>query len=261
MIAMIHRKLLAVFLLATLSCVAQSTPDAKPPVKATAPAASSATAPPELDLQALVKETEQVDMQGHKMGMFWWIPYEFWEAVGQKQGLARDLVAKSFRPFKNYNVFIVAIGRLGIGQATWADESEIKKNIVLRDQHGNTYKPLLEAPEDLRPLVELMHPVFKNVMGNFGEGMQFVVFPLKDGAGNVFADAHKSSEISLDVTGLMGAPTSTYTWKFPVTALSPPKYCPVGKERVAVNWKYCPWHGNKLEDLSEAPGSPPTSAK
>jgi hypothetical protein len=260
MIAMTHRKLLAVFLLAALSCVAQSTPDAKPPVKVIAPAVSSGTATPALDLQALVKETEQVDMQRRKMGMFWWIPYEFWEAVSQKQGQSEE-VTKAFQPFKNYNVFIVAIGTLGIGQATWADESEIKKNIVLRDQHGNAYKPLVEPPEDLRPLVELMHPVFKSVMGNFGEGMQFVVFPLKDGAGNVFADARKRSEMSLDVTGLMGTPTSTYTWKFPLTALSPPKYCPVGKEKVDANWKYCPWHGNKLEDLSEAPGSPATSAK
>ena len=261
MFAMTHRKLLAVFLLATLSCLAQSTPNAKPPAKATAPAASSSTASPALDLQALVKETEQVDMQRHKMGIFWWVPSEFWEAVGQQQGLDRDQIASVFQPFKNYNVFIIAVGTLGVGQASWADESEIKKNIVLRDQHGNTYKPLPEAPEDISPIVSLMHPVFKNMMGNFGEGMQFLVFPLKDGAGNVFADAHKSSEISLDVTGLMGTPTSTYTWKFPLTALSPPKYCPVGKERVEANWKYCPWHGNKLEDLSAAPGTAAPSAK
>lgn len=261
MIAMIHRKFLAVFLLAALSCVAQSTPGAKPPVKAATPAASSSAAPPALDLQALVKETEQVDMQRHKTGMFWWVPYEFWEAVGQQQGLDSDQVAKVFQPFKNYNVFIIAVGTMEIGQATWADESEIKKNIVLRDQHGNIYKPLLEPPEELRPVVEMMHPVFKSVMGNFGEGMQFVVFPLKDKAGNVFADARKNSEMSLDVAGLMGAPTSTYTWKFPLTALSPPKYCPVGKEKVEANWKYCPWHGNKLEDPPAAPGTVEPSTK
>lgn len=260
MIAMHYRKLLTVFLLATLSCLGQSKPDAKPPIKVTAPAVSSGTATPTIDLQALVKETEQVDMQRRKIGMFWWVSYEFWEAVSQQQG-QRDEVTKAFLPFKNYNVFVVAIGSVGIGQATWADESEIKKNIVLRDQHGNTYKPLPEAPEDMRPLVSLMQPIFKSMLGNFGEGMQFMVFPLKDGAGNVFADARKSSEMSLDVTGLMGEPTSTYTWKFPLTALSPPKYCPVGKERVEANWKYCPWHGNKLEDLSVAPGASAPSVK
>ena len=104
-----------------------------------------------------------------------------------------------------------------------------------------------------------MRPIFKNMLGNFGEGMQFVVFPLKDGAGNVFADARKSSEMSLDVVDLMGAPTSTYSWKFPLTSLVPPKFCPVGKERVEANWKYCPWHGNKLEDPTTM--TPPPSAK
>lgn len=261
MIAMTFRKPLAVFLLVAVNCLAQSTSNANPPAKTMSPAASANIKAPALDPQALVKETEQVDMQRHKIGVFWWIPYEFWETVGHHQGVDSELVTKAFQPFKNYNVFIIAVGTLGVGQATWTDESEIKKNIVLRDQRGNSYKPIQEAPEDIRPLMEQMHPVFKNIMGNFGEGMQFVVFPLKDAAGNVFADARKNSEMFLDVSGLMGVPTSTYTWKFPLTSLSPPKYCPVGKERVEANWKYCPWHGNKLDDSVTAPGTPAPSAK
>jgi hypothetical protein len=259
MIAMFLKRLLAVFLLATLSCSAQqSSPDTKPLAKTTAPVAAATTAPA-LDLQALVKETEVVDLQRHKIGVFWWISPEFWQAVGQQQGLDKEQVAKIFQPFGSYNVFMIAVGTLDVGHAVWADQSTVKKNVVLRDQRGNAYKPLQEAPDDIRSLVELMRPTFKNMMGTFGEGMQFVVFPLKDGEGNIFADAHKSSEMYLDVFDLMGTPTNSYTWRFPLTSLSPQKYCPVGKERVEASWKYCPWHGNKLEGPTVA--GTPASAK
>src|SRR5262249_47576010 len=159
-------------------------------------------------------------MRRGKMGIFWWVPPEFWSVALRQQGFTGEQVTKVFQPFKNYNLFMVAVSDLGVGTATWVKEAEIKKNVALRDHRGNGYKPLPEVPEDISMVMESMRPAFKNMMGDFGEGLQFVIFPVKDAAGNVFADAHKSSEIFLDVTDLMGAPTATYTWRFPLTALA-----------------------------------------
>jgi len=75
--------------------------------------------------------------------------------------------------------------------------------------------------------------------------------------GNEIANSRANTEFSLVATNLMGgpSPTSTYTWRLPVIALMPPKFCPVGKEKVEANWRYCPWHGNKL-DAESAPSAP-----
>jgi hypothetical protein len=262
MMGMIQRTFL-ILLLAGVCCAQQTAAPTKPGAKS--PAGETAAVPsPGVDLQALVKETEQVDMQAHKMGVFWWVPIDFWEASLRAQGYSSTLATsarKTFEPFGAYNVFLIAVGDMGVGDIAWMAEKELKKNIVLRDQHGNTYKPLEELPEDITPMVEIMKPIFKGMMGNFGAGLQFILFPAKDKEGNRFADPRKSSDLFLDVTGLMGAPTSTYTWRLPLTSLTPPKYCPAGKEKVEASWKYCPWHGVKLtEDAPAAPVAAPSAS-
>lgn len=260
-----RRNFLAIFLFAALSlfvalsCAAQQpTTSAKPQATSAADAEASSAAESGFDLQALIKETEQVDMRQKKIGIFWWVPPDYWNVVLKQQGYTNAQVIKAFEPFKKYNLFMVAVGEQNMDAATFATEVEIKKNIALRDQHGNGYKPLPETPEEIGTILGYMRPVLKKMLGNFGEGMQFVIFPAKDMNGNIFADAHTNAQIFLDVTDLMGPPTSTYTWKFPLTALSPPKFCPVGKEKVEANWQFCPWHGNKL--LNDPSAQPATAS-
>lgn len=254
MFGMRQGKLFAWFLLPTLLLAAQqpTTPTAnQQPQKTPSPPEVQAAAP-EVDVQALVKETENLDMRRRKLGIFWWVPPEYWEASLRMQGYNSEDARQIFAPFKNYNLFVIAIGDVEVGDISWTPEAEIKKNTALRDQRGNKYKPIDEMPADVSRIVQLMRPVFKNMMGNFGAGIQFLLFPIKDGAGTVFADPRKSSELFLDVSDLMGTGTTTYAWRFPLTALSPPKYCPIGKEKVEASWKFCPWHGNKLMDDTAA---------
>jgi hypothetical protein len=261
-IATMQRTLLIILLLVSVVSTAQQSSEPTKQAPKSAPSSENiASIEPEVDMQAIAKETEQLDMRRHKMGIFWWVPPDFWDATLRQQGYTSEQAHKAFEPFRNYNLFMVAIGDMGVGNISWTKEAEVKKSILLRDQSGTTYKPLEDVPRDIGPIIDLMRPIFKNMMGNFGEGLQFVVFPAKDSSGNIFADPRKRSEFSLDVADLMGPATSTYTWRLPLSSLMPPKYCPVGKEKLEAHWKYCPWHGNKLEDVAEpvktaVPGKP-----
>ena len=249
MAAMISKKLVFILLLANLAAAQKTPPALSTPTPLAKPSlALPETKQPEMDLQSLMKETEHIDMRRHRMGIFWWVPPDYWELSLRQQGYDRDRMGTIFDPFKKYNLFIVAIGDVRPGDVTWREEADVKKSLILRDQHGNTYKALEETPAEMASVVELMKPVFKRMMGNFGGGLQFIFFPLKDSAGNVFADPYKSSELFLDVPDFVETGPVTYTWRFPLTALSPAKFCPVGKEKVEAHWKYCPWHGNKLMD-------------
>ena len=92
------------------------------------------TKEPEFDTQAVVKETEFIDSRNHKMGIFWWVPTEFWEISLQKQGFSVEGAKKTFAPFKKYNLFIVGGGDMGLGNISWMKDADIKKRVLLRDQ-------------------------------------------------------------------------------------------------------------------------------
>lgn len=213
----------------------------------------------QVDIGALAKETEQIDQRMGKMGMFWWTPIEFWEQSAIKQGISPGQARRQFQPLREYNVFIIGIGDLGGMGIDWQPLDVIRRNVSLRDQAGNIYHPLENVSPQVESFVEILKPVLKSMLGQFGEGVQIVFFPVKDKMGKVLADPFRASEFSLLVAELMGPKTSTYTWRLPISALLPPKYCPVGKERVEANWKYCPWHGNKL-DTESTPSALPGPA-
>ena len=82
-------------------------------------------------------------------------------------------------------------------------------------------------------------------------------FPATNKMAKPVADPLAPGSFSIVVAKLLDGKDKTYEWKLPLTALSPPKYCPVGKERVQANWMYCPWHGVKLDaDSAGAVSSP-----
>src|SRR5215467_2144410 len=194
MIAMIRRGLVILLAMASLTWAAQQpSQDPKPPAQAAPNAKADSPPGPELDIQQMVKETEQFDMRPHKMAIFWWIPPDYWDAALRQQGYNSERVRNVFKPFRDYNVFMIAVGNMESSGMNWAKEPEVKKNVLLRDQRGTSYKPLADVPLEISGIIDLMRPVFKNMMGNFGEGLQFIVFPVRDDAGNIFADAHKSS--------------------------------------------------------------------
>jgi hypothetical protein len=209
-----------------------------------------------IDTNALIKETQQIDQRNGKIAVFWWIPPDFWEASAISSGTSPAEAKRIFAPLRGYNLFVVAVGGTGIGTINWHSEAEVRANVVLRDRSGNTYKPLDQVSADAQSLSNIIKPVFKNILGPMAEGLHLLFFPGTDNAGKEIANPRERSELSLVVANLMGPGNSAYTWRLPLTSLLPPKYCPVGKEKVDVNWKYCPWHGNKLDNDSTPASTP-----
>jgi hypothetical protein len=85
------------------------------------------------------------------------------------------------------------------------------------------------------------------------QNMQIYFFPGTDKMTKPIADPLAPGSFSVVMTNILGTKESVYEWKLPLTSWSPPRYCPVGKERVEASWKYCPWHGVKLDEPAAAP--------
>jgi hypothetical protein len=216
---------------------------------------SKTASTPEVDFTALVRELQQSPNEAGYAGLVWWIPTEYWEISAERSGSSEDKAKQRYEPLRKYTIFAVAVGKIGIGNINWVSEPDIRDNASLRDAAGNSYPPVQKLSGDAEGLVTVLKPVFGNLLGTMGQNIQFLFFSATDKMAKPIADPLSPGSFSLVLSKVIEGKDKVFEWKLPLTALSPPKYCPVGKERVQANWKYCPWHGVKLDE--PAPSSPP----
>jgi hypothetical protein len=217
--------------------------------------ASKALSSQEIDLSAMLKETQQSANESGYVGLIWWIPTEYWEISLVKGGFSEDKAKERYAPLKKYTVVAAALGKMGIGNVNWVPETDIRDNLRLRDSEGNTYPSVQKLSGDAEGLASVLKPVFSNILGPMGQNIVLLFFPAVNKMARPIADPLAAGSFSLVLSKLMNGKDKAFEWKLPLSSLSPPKYCPVGKERLQANWKYCPWHGVKLDDEMSPAGS------
>jgi len=211
----------------------------------------------DFDMSGFLHETQQSPNEAGYAGVVWWIPTEFWEISLERNGMSQEKAAQTYAPLRKYTVVAVAMGKVVIGNINWISEAEIRVSTTLHDSSGNIYQPVQKLSGDAEGLVSVLKTVFGNMLGTMGQNIQLLFFPGTDKMARPIADPLAEGSFSVIVTKLIDGKDKTFEWKLPLTTLSPPKYCPVGKERVQANWKYCPWHGVKLDESSNSTASTP----
>jgi hypothetical protein len=211
----------------------------------------------DFDMSSFVKETQRTLNAPGYLGLVWWIPTEYWEISLERAGMSEEKAKQRYAALRKYTVVAVALGKMGIGNVNWLPETDIRDNLVLRDSAGNSYQSVQKISGDAAGLASILKPVFANMLGAMGQNTQLLFFPAVNKMSEPIVDPLKAGNFSLVLSKLVDGKDEVFEWKLPLTALSPPKYCPVGKERVEANWKYCPWHGVRLEE-SPSPPTPPT---
>ncbi len=212
----------------------------------------------ETDPSELLPETQNsIHTKGYA-GMVWWIPVEFWERAFLQQGVTADRAAEQLKPLRDYVMVAVVVGKIGtFGAINFAPADQVRAKTVLRGANGVSYAPVTRVSSDAESLTAIMKPLFANALGKMGESIELLFFPAKDAAGQLLADPRQKGSFAIILKELAGSPESVFEWQLPLTALSPPKFCPVGKERVKANWNYCPWHGVPLNEPATRPDPKP----
>jgi len=206
-------------------------------------------------LDDIIKETQLSIGGKDTAGLVWWLPTEFWERSAIQQGSTQEQARANFAPMRDYTLVIVAVGKIGIGNINWRSEKEIRANTTLRDADGQLYQPLKEISPDAQGIASIVKPILANILGPTGQNLQILFFPAKTAKGMPIADPAQGGSFSVVLSNLTTQKEAEFTWRLPLTSLSAPRYCAVGKERVEVNWKYCPWHGNRLGETAAAPSA------
>lgn len=205
-----------------------------------------------IDYTGLLRETQQAPKEPGYVGLVWWTPAAFWEQAAERAGMSETKAAERYAPLSKYTMIVTTLGKVGIGNVDWIPEAVIRDNITLRDDEGNIYKPVSKVSGDAEGLASILKPVFRNILGPMGDNVGIFFFSGTNKMARPIADPLAPGKFSVVIANLLGTPESAFEWQLPLTALSPPKYCPIGKERVQANWKYCPWHGNKLDEANPA---------
>jgi hypothetical protein len=216
---------------------------------------SAAQGAGETRLDAIVKETQLTIGGKDTTGFVWWLPAEFWEQSAIEQGSTPEQARATFAALRDYTMVIVAVGKVGLGNINWRSENEIRAGASLRDSEGQVYQPLQEISGDAQGIASIVRPVLSNILGPMGQNLQILFFPAKTAKGKPIADPTRASNFSVVLSNLTTQKESEFSWRRPLTSLSPPKFCPAGQERVEANWKFCPWHGVPLDDAT-APAQP-----
>ena len=216
----------------------------------------AATAPGETKLDAIIKETQLTVGGKDTTGFVWWLPAEFWEQSAIEQGGTPEQARNTFAAMHDYTMVIVAVGKVGIGNINWRSENEIRSGISLRDSDGQSYSPLHDISGDAQGIISIVRPVLTNILGPMGQNLQILFFPAKSKMGKSIADPTRAGTFSVVLSNLTPQKESEFSWRLPLTSLSPPKFCPAGKERVEASWKFCPWHGVSLDEAQNAPPQP-----
>jgi hypothetical protein len=222
--------------------------------KPQAPAKSTVSAQPHSgDSPDLLRETQLTVQEPGYAGLVWWIPFEFWQHAMTDRGLSPDEADKNFAALKDYIVigtFAAKVG--GLGGMDFIPPAELEKNIFVRAASGDEFAIVTDPAQDAKNLAAMMKPMLASAMGKAGENFDVLFFPARDKHGNIIADAQQKGTFSIVLKNIVGVPESVYEWRLPLTSVSPPKFCPVGKERVNANWHFCPWHGVALNKSADA---------
>lgn len=196
----------------------------------------------------LTREAQLGVREQDYVGLVWWIPFEFWQVSGAKRGIPAETTAKNMKALKDYTIVAVFLAKVsGLGSFDFIPVDEIRKNIVLRDDAGNDYRPIPEPSQDAKNVASMLKPILAAAMGKAGENFDMFFFPARSKTGDFIADATRKGQFSIVLkNNIVGVTESVYQWHTPLTSIVPARYCPAGKERVHADWDYCPRHGVAL---------------
>ena len=194
------------------------------------------------NVQELVNETQRISNVTSTMTMVWWIPQEFWEAsLADNPKVTPSERAEILTALEDLQIVALLRGKVGIGGFTDVPPLDDMVAHARFELNGKEIVPL--EPEKIgvgaQTVLAAMRPLLTGMLGQFGKGIQFVVYPSKQGNQRLL-DPKKPG--SFDYTLFDQA----FHWRLPLASLLPKKIDAKTKEEFPGNFDFNPYTGSKL---------------
>ncbi|MGJ8655325.1 MAG: hypothetical protein ACSHX6_02655 [Akkermansiaceae bacterium] len=194
------------------------------------------------DMQKLVQDTQRMTQEGSKMNLIWWIPSQFWEVALSEDPNLTDNQKKEFVALlDDYSAFVVVkMNTAGLAGMTFENRESILKNVTLKVD-GKEIAPI--PNDELNPQAQgfyaMMKPMMGQMLGQFGKGMEFIIYPNKKDGKYIL---NPKEEGSFTYTCF----EQNHEWRLPLGSLLPPVWDSNTKETFPGNYKFNPFTGSKL---------------
>lgn len=199
-----------------------------------------------IDFRALIRETQKGSSNPSRMTLIWWVPEDYWRASFMARGDYNEATAEEFyRALRPYTMVLVMDGRHSEnGQVVYRPDTEVRSELMLRGMDGVDYRPIRpeQISEEAKTLIELMRPVFTNLLGPLGQNIRIYYFPARNKEGKPLTDPRASGLFSV----FLG--NREYRWRLPLSTVMPARKCPTCAEALSGAFKFCPYDGAKLSE-------------
>jgi len=198
-----------------------------------------------VSINKLTAETQQLSESPDNLKLVWWIPIEFWEAVfAQDPNMPQDRADEILHVFKQYTLLSTIDGTIGtFGDISYKTKKQIFNYLEIIDNDNKSFFPLREENIDqkTKEVIDYIKPVLASMLGKMGENMYFFLFQNEDDPLDRIIDPTTEDKFTVKLGG------EKLRWTLPLSSLLKPKKCPVDNDLMNGGWKYCPFHGVKLE--------------
>ena len=198
----------------------------------------------DIDLTALIHETQKSSRKPGEITLVWWVPEEFWKAsFAQSQSLTATQIDEFLKVVRPNTMIVVVDGKVGsFGGVTYKSEAFIRANTRLLDSQGKSYRPRTEdeVDADTKNMLQMMRPILANMLGPMGQNMHFLVFPGKSQSELQIASATQKGEFTVRIAD------REFKWRLPLDSLLPVRICAGCKQECRGSWSFCPWCGKAL---------------
>ncbi len=195
-----------------------------------------------VDMQELVKETQQIRDVDEKMQLVWWIPQEFWAAsFAGNPNVSAESKAQFLGVLQDYQIIAVVYVKTGLaGFTELATEADILGNIHF-ESAGKRIDPVPSAKisPGAQAILAAIKPLVTGMLGQLGQSMHFVVYPSRNGSARLVDPLRAGAfEVSLF--------DQVFHWRLPLASLLPKKVDPQTHEEFPGNFDFNPYTGGKL---------------
>ena len=195
-------------------------------------------------MERMTEEIQQIKQTTKTLKLVWWIPTEFWQAVMEEQKAStpaqRDYVVQLF---DDYTILVAGDYSLEANDSGLDfTVNDVRKSLTFFE-NGKKVPLLKESDVDDKVLAlmnEMMKPVFEQMLGKMGSGVDIFIFNNKNSAGERILDPYKAGNFTVQ----MGK--DLFEWKLPMVSLMKEKVCKTDSAKFPGNYVFCPFHGTEL---------------
>ncbi|EDY85761.1 hypothetical protein GP5015_235 [gamma proteobacterium HTCC5015] len=196
-----------------------------------------------IDAQKLTLDLQKMHHDGNTLHLAWWLPNEHWEASFKDAlGISPEEKTSILSELDQYIIFTAMEGKIGpFGGITGTPKDKLLPKISLETSE-TTLLPLSESniSPDIKHFLSVMKPTFANMLGQFGNAIEFVIFKDRNNGKENILNAKSDGAFTL----IIGE--QDLKWQLPLGSLMPPKFDPDTGDEFPGNYSYNPFSGKKL---------------